>query len=55
MTTDLFADLPLDNACPDCDADTMLTEQSPRVFVLEIRHDTTCPTYCARRARGDAA
>lgn len=32
------------SACPDCNADVALVEASPSVYVLEIRHDDTCPT-----------
>jgi len=30
--------------CPDCDSDAELTELTPAVFSLEVRHDETCPT-----------
>jgi hypothetical protein len=31
-------------ACPDCDATTEMVEVTPRVFVLTVSHDPTCPT-----------
>lgn len=41
--------------CDDCGAHQVLNEHSPGVYLLEIRHDSTCPTYrhiLAQRARG---
>lgn len=35
--------------CPDCDADTRLTQDEHGIWHLTIRHDTTCPNY--RRMR----
>jgi len=32
-------------ACPDCCADIELVQSSPSVFVLEVKHDETCPEY----------
>lgn len=29
--------------CPDCTADTVLANPSAGVYVLEVRHDETCP------------
>jgi len=40
-------------ACPDCTADTELVNPSPSVFVLNVRHDTTCPAYAAMCATTD--
>jgi len=40
--------------CGDCTAVQEMSEVEPGVFVLEIRHDPTCPTYrriVARRER----
>jgi len=31
--------------CLDCLADTELINPSPSVFVLNVRHDATCPSY----------
>lgn len=31
--------------CPDCDADIELVEHAPHVFVVNVRHDDTCPTW----------
>jgi len=39
--------------CPDCTADTELVNPSPSVFVLNVRHDTTCPAYAAMCATTD--
>ncbi|MDP9093406.1 MAG: hypothetical protein M3N95_10835 [Actinomycetota bacterium] len=36
-----------DYRCPDCHARKNLTEHTPGVFVLDIEHDATCPTYRA--------
>ena len=39
--------------CEDCSAQQELSEVEPGVWVLEVRHDPTCPTYrriVARRA-----
>lgn len=33
--------------CPDCDADTNLVEEPDGVFILNVAHDTTCPSYGA--------
>lgn len=33
--------------CPDCNADSALTEMAPGVFTLVVRHDDTCPRYNA--------
>lgn len=30
--------------CPDCASDTHLVQVTPGVYVLEVRHDDTCPT-----------
>lgn len=35
------------DGCPDCTATQELTQYSPGVMILEIRHDNTCPTYRA--------
>jgi hypothetical protein len=32
-------------ACPDCDAEVMVTEIAPRVFQGELCHDETCPWF----------
>jgi rubrerythrin len=32
-------------ACPDCDAETTLTEVREGVSVMTISHDDTCPAY----------
>ncbi len=40
-------------ACPDCTADTELINPSPSVYVLEVRHDLSCPTYAAMTATTD--
>ena len=37
--------------CPDCDADTELRQDTAGVWQLFIRHDDTCPTYRAMKAR----
>ncbi len=40
--------------CGDCNAVQEMREVEPGVWVLEIRHDPTCPTYrriVARRER----
>lgn len=34
-------------ACPDCNADRVLTEIAPGVYGLAVAHDQTCPTYRA--------
>lgn len=34
-------------ACEDCIAGKVLTEIRPGVFVLEIKHDITCPFFRA--------
>lgn len=46
---------PQRGGCPDCDAEQVLSEWSPGVLRLEVRHDATCPTWRAmlRRARPD--
>ncbi len=31
--------------CPDCHADTRLTEQASGVFELLVAHDPTCPNH----------
>jgi hypothetical protein len=36
--------------CDDCDADTALYEAEPGIFVIQIRHDDTCP-WLARHER----
>jgi hypothetical protein len=35
--------------CPDCPADTELLNPSPHVWLLEVRHDDTCPWFNQRR------
>jgi len=40
-------------ACPDCLADTELINPSPNVFVLEVRHDLSCPNYARMTATTD--
>jgi len=40
-------------ACPDCTADTELINPSPNVYVLNVRHDLSCPTYAAMCATTD--
>lgn len=37
--------------CSDCDADAELTEVSPGVLVLEVRHDPTCPWLKQREVK----
>jgi len=39
--------------CPDCLADTELINPSLNVFVLEVRHDLSCPTYARMTATTD--
>jgi hypothetical protein len=46
-TTPERPDLRAAYACPDCSADTRLTEEAPGVYVLTVEHDDTCPTYRA--------
>ncbi len=43
----------LAGGCDDCNAEQVLAEHAPGVFVLEIRHDPTCPTYQRIVARRD--
>lgn len=38
---------PHDYECPDCDADTRLTQQHPGLYTLAVFHDPTCPAYGA--------
>ncbi len=38
--------------CPDCASETELRRDDDGVFLLEVRHDDTCPTF--RRIRGGA-
>lgn len=41
--------------CATCDAVQEMREAEPGVWVLEVRHDPTCPTYrriVARRGGG---
>lgn len=30
--------------CPDCASDAQLVQVKPGVYVLQVRHDDTCPT-----------
>lgn len=40
-----FTGRKIPGGCPDCDAfQTVDTSQAP-VFVLQVHHDDTCPTY----------
>ncbi len=39
-------------ACPDCDATTELVDHGHGLWLLEIRHDDTCPTYRRLLATG---
>ncbi len=39
--------------CPDCLADTKLINPSLNVYVLEVRHDLSCPSYAAMCATTD--
>jgi len=39
--------------CPDCSASTELVNPSTNVYVLNVRHDTTCPSYAAMCATPD--
>jgi len=39
--------------CPDCLAETELINPSTNVFVLEVRHDLSCPSYAAMTATTD--
>lgn len=39
--------------CPDCTAETELINPSTNVYVLNVRHDTTCPSYAAMCATTD--
>lgn len=32
-------------ACADCNSVQEMREAEPGVWVLEVRHDPTCPTY----------
>jgi hypothetical protein len=44
------------NGCPVCDATQRLVEVDPGVFVLQVGHDLTCPTWREiRRRRGQVA
>jgi len=40
-------------ACPDCTADTELINPSTNVYVLNVRHDLSCPAYGAMCATPD--
>jgi len=40
--------------CPDCDSDTQLVE-SGGVYIVQILHDDTCPTYRRLLAEGRAS
>lgn len=48
---DGLLDLPLPGGCDDCDAVQIVTA-SDGVYVLQIKHDVTCPAL-ARRERGE--
>jgi len=39
--------------CPDCLADTELINPSTNVYVLNVRHDMSCPSYAAMCATPD--
>lgn len=36
------------DACPDCNARARLIEVKPKVYVLAIEHDATCPLLRAK-------
>ena len=36
-------DQPIPGGCDDCDAYQVLTQPVPGVYVVEVRHDDTCP------------
>lgn len=42
----------LPGGCPDCTATAELTEPIPGVFVAEIAHDDTCPTWARMQKKG---
>lgn len=41
--------------CPDCASDTRLVQVTPGVYVLQVVHDDTCPTYPRTTASSEAA
>ncbi|HET6877726.1 MAG TPA: hypothetical protein VFH38_09380 [Jatrophihabitans sp.] len=41
--------------CPDCSADSRLTEHTPGIYLLEVAHDPTCPLLAAMTADGEDA
>ena len=51
MSGEAFGIRVADSACPDCDADTTTVEVSPNLFVVEVRHDDTCPTWAQHQNR----
>lgn len=42
----------LPGGCNRCDAEQVLTEELPGVFILTIRHDDDCPVLAAKRGTG---
>ncbi|GAA4191961.1 hypothetical protein GCM10022219_11570 [Microbacterium oryzae] len=37
--------------CPDCNPESRTVEIAPKITVLQVVHDDTCPTLRAREAR----
>jgi hypothetical protein len=44
-TLDAMTGRPLPGGCDDCDAVQELAQVERGVYVLQIRHDVTCPEY----------
>lgn len=43
----------IEGGCDDCDAYSELVEVEPRMWVLAVRHDATCPYFRARQTRAN--
>jgi hypothetical protein len=41
-------------ACESCDADLALVDTGGNVYVLEVRHDDTCPFLLARYEKDES-
>ena len=42
----------LPGGCDDCSAYQTVEQHGPRLYLLLVHHDDTCPTYRAMSARG---